>query len=285
MYPEIDKNKMKKGLYIVSTPIGNLGDISFRAIEILKNSDFILCEDTRVSKKILSKFTIRVNLISNHKFNEKSNVLKIINILKSNKLVSLISDAGTPAISDPGRIIVEECIKNKIDVFPIPGPSAVSTAISISGFSDRYYFHGFLPDKKSTISKDFDILSKLDCSIVFFISSKKINKIIDLLKKYFDKRNIVICKEITKYYEEYFRSSVKNLNKFEDNLKGEITVVISEKKEDIKKLINLDESDKKKIKKLMNKLSVRDIASLISEEKKISKKKIYNYCLKIKHEN
>ena len=285
MYPEIDKNKMKKGLYIVSTPIGNLGDISFRAIEILKNSDFILCEDTRVSKKILSKFTIRVNLISNHKFNEKSNVLKIINILKSNKLVSLISDAGTPAISDPGRIIVEECIKNKIDVFPIPGPSAVSTAISISGFSDRYYFHGFLPDKKSTIIKDFDILSKLHCSIVFFISSKKINKIIDLLKKYFDKRNIVICKEITKYYEEYFRSSVKNLNKFEDNLKGEITVVISEKKEDIKKLINLDESDKKKIKKLMNKLSVRDIASLISEEKNISKKKIYNYCLKIKHEN
>ena len=241
MYPEIDKNKMKKGLYIVSTPIGNLGDISFRAIEILKNSDFILCEDTRVSKKILSKFTIRVNLISNHKFNEKSNVLKIINILKSNKLVSLISDAGTPAISDPGRIIVEECIKNKIDVFPIPGPSAVSTAISISGFSDRYYFHGFLPDKKSTIIKDFDILSKLHCSIVFFISSKKINKIIDLLKKYFDKRNIVICKEITKYYEEYFRSSVKNLNKFEDNLKGEITVVISEKKEDIKKLINLYE--------------------------------------------
>ena len=285
MYPEIDKNKMKKGLYIVSTPIGNLGDISFRAIEILKNSDFILCEDTRVSKKILSKFNIRVNLISNHKFNEKSNVLKIINILKSNKLVSLISDAGTPAISDPGRIIVEECIKNKIDVFPIPGPSAVSTAISISGFSDRYYFHGFLPDKKSTISKDFDILSKLDCSIVFFISSKKINKIIYLLKKYFDKRNIVICKEITKYYEEYFRSSVKNLNKFEYNLKVEITVVISEKKEDIKKLINLDESDKKKIKKLMNKLSVRDIASVISEEKNISKKKIYNYCLKIKHEN
>ena len=285
MYPEIDKNKMKKGLYIVSTPIGNLGDISFRAIEILKNSDFILCEDTRVSKKILSKFNIRVNLISNHKFNEKSNVLKIINILKSNKLVSLISDAGTPAISDPGRIIVEECIKNKIEVFPIPGPSAVSTAISISGFSDRYYFHGFLPDKKSTIIKDFDILSKLHCSIVFFISSKKINKIIDLLKKYFDKRNIVICKEITKYYEEYFRSSVKNLNKFEDNLKGEITVVISEKKEDIKKLINLNESDKKKIKKLMNKLSVRDISSLISEEKNISKKKIYNYCLQIKHEN
>ena len=284
MYPEIDKNKMKKGLYIVSTPIGNLGDISFRAIEILKNSDFILCEDTRVSKKILSKFTIRVNLISNHKFNEKSNVLKIINILKSNKLVSLISDAGTPAISDPGRIIVEECIKNKIDVFPIPGPSAVSTAISISGFSDRYYFHGFLPDKKSTIIKDFDILSKLHCSIVFFISSKKINKIIDLLKKYFDKRNIVICKEITKYYEEYLRTSVKNLSEIDIATKGEITIVISENNNLKLRLKELEESDKKLIKSLIKKMTIKDIVKKINIKKKISKKLIYNYCINLKND-
>tara|TARA_B100001123_G_scaffold171537_1_gene197321 strand:- start:1558 stop:2415 length:858 start_codon:yes stop_codon:yes gene_type:complete len=285
MYPEIDKNKIKKGLYIVSTPIGNLGDISFRTIEILKNSDFILCEDTRVSKKLLSNYNIRGNLISNHKFNEKKNVNKIINFLKLDKIISLISDAGTPAISDPGRILVEECIKNKIQIFPIPGPSAVSAAISVSGFSDKYYFHGFLPEKKSKIDEDFNILSKLQCSVVFFISSKKINKIIDLIKKYFHYRNIVICKEITKYYEEYFRSSVDNLNKFENDLKGEITVVISEKKDDIKNSKRLDESDRKKIKKLMNKLSVKDIVSLISEEKNISKKLIYNYCLKIKHEN
>jgi len=285
MYPEIDKNKIKKGLYIDSTPIGNLGDISFRTIEILKNSDFILCEDTRVSKKLLSNYNIRGNLISNHKFNEKKNVNKIINFLKLDKIISLISDAGTPAISDPGRILVEECIKNKIQIFPIPGPSAVSAAISVSGFSDKYYFHGFLPEKKSKIDEDFNILSKLQCSVVFFISSKKINKIIDLIKKYFHYRNIVICKEITKYYEEYFRSSVDNLNKFENDLKGEITVVISEKKDDIKNSKRLDESDRKKIKKLMNKLSVKDIVSLISEEKNISKKLIYNYCLKIKHEN
>ena len=284
MYPEIDKNKMKKGLYIVSTPIGNLGDISFRAIEILKNSDFILCEDTRVSKKILSKFTIRVNLISNHKFNEKSNVLKIINILKSNKLVSLISDAGTPAISDPGRIIVEECIKNKIDVFPIPGPSAVSTAISVSGFSDRYYFHGFLPEKKSAINKDFEKLSKLNCSIIFFISAKKINKIIYLIKKYFKKRNIVICREITKYYEEYFRSSVESLEEFKNILKGEITIVISDKNEDQNNLNLLTESDKKKIKKLITKSSIKDIINAINEKKNVSKKEIYNYCLSLKNE-
>ena len=285
MIPQLDinMNSMKNGLYIVSTPIGNLGDITIRAIEILKKSDFILCEDTRVSKKLLSKFNIKSNLISNHKFNEKKNIIRIINILESNKIVSLISDAGTPAISDPGKIIVNECIKNKINIFPIPGSSAVTAAVSVSGFSDKYYFHGFLPEKKNEIKKDLIFLSELTCSIVFFISSKKIDKIIGELKFFFKGRKVVICKEITKYYEEYFRSSVKNLNKFEDNLKGEITVVISEKKEDIKKLVNLDESDKKKIKKLMNKLSVKDIASLISEKKNISKSKIYNYCLQIKN--
>ena len=286
MIPQLDinMNSIKNGLYIVSTPIGNLGDITIRAIEILKKSDFILCEDTRVSKKLLSKFNIKSNLISNHKFNEKKNIIRIINILESNKIVSLISDAGTPAISDPGKIIINECIKNKINIFPIPGSSAVTAAVSVSGFSDKYYFHGFLPAKKNSIEKDFDILSKLGSSIVFFISSKKINKIINLLKKYFNKRDIVFCKEITKFYEEYFRSKVSNLKNFENNIKGEITVVISEKKENSKNLDYLDESDKKKIKKLIKSFSLKDIASLISEEKNISKKLIYNYCLKLKNE-
>ena len=283
MHPEEDKNKIENGLYIVSTPIGNLGDITYRATKILNNSDFILCEDTRVSKKLLSKYKISKNLISNHKFNEKKNIGKIINILKSNKTVSLISDAGTPTISDPGRIIIEECIKNKINIYPIPGPSAVISALSISGFSDKYYFHGFLPEKKNLIEKEFFILSKLNCSIVFFISSKKINKIIDLIKKNFYERKIVICKEITKYYEEYFRSSVADLKEFENVLKGEITVVISEKKEK-KKSNDLSESDKKNIQKLVKKISIKDIASLISDEKNISKKLIYNYCLKLKNE-
>ena len=280
---EVDKNKIKKGLYIVSTPIGNLSDITYRALDILKKSEYILCEDTRVSKKILSRFNINKPLFSNHKFNEKKNVSKIIDILKLNKVVSLISDAGTPAISDPGKIIINECIKNEINIYPVPGTSAVIASISISGFSDKFYFHGFLPNKKSLLIKDFLFLSKLDCSIVFFISSKKINKIIDLIKNFFSSRNIVICKEITKYYEEYFRSSIENLKEFDNDLKGEITVVISEKKSDKIKDF-LDESDKKRIKKLINKLSIKDITTLISEEKKISKKLIYNYCLKLKNE-
>ena len=141
----LNNNKFKPGLYCVATPIGNMGDISFRAIKILKESDLILCEDTRVTKKILQKFEINKKLISNHKFNESKNLDKVIEILKNKKIVSLVSDAGTPTISDPGRILIKECEKNEIEIFPVPGPSAVSAAISISGFSDNFYFCGFLP--------------------------------------------------------------------------------------------------------------------------------------------
>ena len=285
MYPEVDKNKIKIGLYIVATPIGNLGDITLRAIEVLKNSDYILCEDTRVSNKLLINLKINKKLISNHKFNEKKNTKKIINLLKEKKIISLISDAGTPTISDPGKILVKECIDNKISVFPIPGPSAVSAAISISGFSDKYLFHGFLPEKKSAIEKDFIILSKLNCSIVFFISAKKINKLINQIKKYFKKRDIVICKEITKYFEEYFRSSVESLEEFKNKLKGELTVVISEQKEPQEYLSSLSESDKQKIKNLIKKLSIKDIINIFVDKKDVSKKEIYNYCLSLKNEN
>ena len=282
---DININNIKKGLYVVSTPIGNLGDITHRALEILRKSNYILCEDTRVSKKLLSKYNINSNLISNHKFNEKKNVQKILEILKTGKIVSLISDAGTPAISDPGRILVNECVKNEINVYSCPGPSAVSAAVSISGFSDQYYFYGFFPEKKAEIHKDLKILSELDCSIVFFVAAKKINKVIEPIKNYFSDREIVICKEISKFYEEYYRNKIRNLKFFEKSLKGEITLVISEKKN--KKNISnfLNESDKKLINKLIKKFSVKDITNLINEGKNISKKEIYNYCLKLKNED
>ena len=284
MHLQLDKNKIKNGLYIVSTPIGNLGDITLRALEVLKKSDFILCEDTRVSKKLLSHYNINNNLISNHKFNEKSNIDKFINILKSNKILSLISDAGTPSISDPGKLLINECIIHNINIFSVPGPSSVLASISVSGFSDKYYFHGFLPEKKNEIKKDLIFLSELTCSIVFFISSKKIDKIIDELKFFFKGRKIVICKEITKYYEEYFRSSVDNLKKFNQKIKGEITVVISEK-ENLKISSNkLSESDIKKIKKLISKMSIKDIVNEITLGNKIPKKIVYNYCLSLKNE-
>ena len=277
-------NKLKYGLYVVSTPIGNLRDITLRAIEILKQSDYILCEDTRVSKNLLDKFEIKSKLISNHKFNEKKNINKIIEILQSKIIVSIISDAGTPAISDPGRIIVNECIKNNIDVYPVPGASAVTAAISISGFSEKYYFYGFFPQKNKDLKEDFKILSNLNCSIIFFISPQKINKAIGVIKNFFSDRKILICREISKFYEEHIRTNVTQLELFDKLPKGELTVVLSEK--DIKKNIykNLNESDKKNIKKMIKTLSIKDITDLLSQNKNISKKEIYNYCLKLKNE-
>ena len=281
---KLRNNDIKKGLYLIPTPIGNLEDITFRAIEILKNSDYVLCEDTRVSVNLLKKYEIKAKLIPNHKFNEKKNIPKIIELLKNNLVVSLISDAGTPCISDPGLILINECLKNGIDIIPIPGPSAVTTAISISGFSEKFFFYGFFPQKKGEISKDMEILSKLNSAIIFFISAKKLNKIIPTLKENFSGRNILICREMTKLYEEFIRFEIDKLETFEKDLKGELTLVISEKLNK-KDLQDLSESDKIKIKKMIDKYSIKEITKLVNKNNKISKKKIYNYYLKIKNEN
>ena len=274
----------KKSLYLVSTPIGNLNDISLRAIETLKRSDYILCEDTRISKNLLEKYQIKSNLIANHKFNEKRNVVKIIKLINQGSLISLISDAGTPGISDPGSILVNECIKNNINIIPIPGASAVISAVSISGFSEKFFFYGFFPEKDKILKEDLENLSKLNNSIVFFISPKKINKNIPLIKKNFIGRKILICREMTKFYEEYKRSKVEDLEPLKSNLKGELTIVISEKIHDKKASQTLDESDKRLIKAMINKLSIKEITDLIIRKNNISKKIIYDYCLKIKDE-
>ena len=276
--------EIKKGLYLVPTPIGNLSDITFRAIDILKNSNCILCEDTRLSKNLLDKFNIKSKLISNHKFNEKKNLLRVIEMLKQGQIISLISDAGTPGISDPGAVLVKECINNNINIFPLPGPSAVTAAVSASGFSEKYFFYGFFPEKEKIIKEDLGMLSKITSSIVFFISPKKINKIIPQIKKYFFDRDILICREISKFYEEYIRCKIEKLKLFDKNVKGEITLVISEKKNNKKDNHILKESDKTIIDKMINKLSVKEIVNLISQNNKVSKKQIYNYCLTKKNE-
>ena len=274
----------ENGLYLVSTPIGNLKDITLRAIETLKKSAYILCEDTRVSKNLLNRYEIKSKLISNHKFNETKNLDKIISLLKANETISLISDAGTPSISDPGSILVNACIKNNISVIPIPGPSAVATAVSISGFSEKFFFYGFLPEKKQAMINEFKKFSKLDESLVFFISPRKINKIIPDLKNYFSGRKIVFCREISKLYEEFIRKNIDDLELFNNEPKGEITVVISEKKIDKKASQKLSESDMNVIKKMINKLSVKEITDFINQNRDVPKKEIYNYCLKLKNE-
>ena len=282
--PILHKKELKKCLYLVPTPIGNLGDITYRAIEILKKSDFILCEDTRVSKKLLDKFQIRCELISNHKFNETKNLTKIINLLKEDKIISMISDAGTPGISDPGAVLINECIKQNINVIPLPGPSAVTTAISTSGFSNKYLFFGFFPEKEKMINLELEKLSHLDLCLVFFVSPKKINKIIPYLNTHFKDRKILICREISKYYEEYLRFNLGKLKPFSIEPKGELTIVISEKQLNKNTSQKISESDKKNIKIMLNKLSTKEIANIISQKSKVSKKKIYEYCVKLKNE-
>ena len=276
--------EIKKGLYIVSTPIGNLGDITLRAVDTLKKSDYILCEDTRVSKILLNNYSIKSKLISYHKFNEKKNISKILELLKNGSIISIISDAGTPVISDPGAILVNECIKNNIEIIPLPGPSAVLSALSVSGFSEKFFFYGFFPEKMKILEEDLKNLSYLNSSIVFFISSKKINRIMPYLKKNFTGRKILIGREMTKYYEEFIRSDIDKINEFNFELKGELTIVISEKKSDKKTFQTLDESDKRIIKKMIKKLSIKEITGLINQKNKISKKEIYNYCLQLKNE-
>ena len=284
LHTENINNKVKSGLYIVSTPIGNLSDITLRALEVLKKSDYVLCEDTRISKNLLERYEIKSKLIANHKFNEKKNLSKVIDILKSGSVVSLISDAGTPSISDPGAILVNECVINEIDIFPIPGASAVSSAVSISGFNEKYFFYGFFPEKNSKLSEDFERLANLEGCIVFFISPRKFNRSIKDLKRYFSNRKILVCREMTKFYEEYIRTDVETLEPFKSDPKGELTIVISEKVKEKNSSIILKESDKMTIQKLIKKLSIKDITDLISQNTNVSKKEIYNYCLKIKNE-
>jgi len=277
------KQEIKSGLYVVSTPIGNLEDITLRAIYILKNSELILCEDTRISIKLLKKFNINAKMISYHKFNERKCSGKIIQLIKNNKIVSLISDAGTPVISDPGMILINECIKNNIAIHPIPGPSAVTSALSVSGFDEKFLFYGFLPNSENQIKNEIKNLCDFPYSIIFFVSSNKINKVIKIFKFFFSERKIMIAKEMTKIYESFIRNDVNSLDVSRHNLKGELTVVISNKFNIKKKSLNqLNESVKNEIKLMLKKYSSKDVSNFISKNEKISKKIIYDYCINLK---
>ena len=241
-------NNFAKGLYIVSTPIGNLKDVTFRAVETLKKSDLILCEDTRHSLKLLNTLNIKNNLMSYHKFNEKKSLKKIIEYLNEGKILSLISDAGTPVLSDPGNIIINECIKNGHNVFTVPGPSSVTAAVSLSGFGDKFLFYGFLPKTENELNT---LLKKLKIeifSLVFFVPAIKINFYIKAFKKYFSNRSIFIAREMTKKHETHYRESIENIKLFKNILKGELTIVISPKTNNELPTIDLKKIEKQVLK-------------------------------------
>ncbi len=274
-------NLFEPGLYIVSTPIGNLDDITLRSLEVLKKSDIILCEDTRRSLKLINHYKIKKKLVSYHKFNEQKELKKIIDHLEEGKILSLISDAGTPTLSDPGSLLIKACIKKNIKIFPIPGPSSITAAVSVSGFDDKFLFYGFLPKTENELIKILNNLKDLNFSLVFFVPGIKINFYLKFFKKHLFNRDIVIAREITKIHETFYRESIHEIKPFKTALKGELTIVISKIYHNNN--VELNEDIKIQASEYLKKYSLKDVVELISKKEKISKKKVYEVCLKIKN--
>ena len=197
----------------------------------------------------------------------------------------MISDAGTPILSDPGLVLIKECIKNNIKIIPIPGPSAITTAVSISGFDDKYLFYGFLPKKNKDIEKVCNKLTDIDFNLVFFIPVIKINFYTKYFVKFFKERNIFVARELTKAHETFYRGNLENFKGISKDLKGEITVVLSKKNIGIninKEIILNQEQLKLDISKYLKRYTLKDVVKLISEKNNLSKKKVYELCLKLK---
>jgi len=266
-------------LYIVGTPIGNLNDLSLRAINILKNVSLIACEDTRETKKIMRKFEITNNLISFNKHNSFKKISSIIKDLNSGKSIALVSDAGMPGICDPGEDLIKNAINNGINVICIPGPSAVLTALVSSGLpSSRFVFEGFLPKKNSERKKILLEISNNEKTTIFFESPKRLKKSLEELKYYCGgEREIQVFRELTKMFEEHIGKNINEILAFfeEKEVLGEITVVVK----GISK-IN-DEIDKKTLKKELKELTEAGISlpaasRYLAKRNNLSKNFIYN---------
>ena len=274
----IKQQTLKSALYLIPTPIGNLEDISTRSIYILEQSDYILCEDTRVTLKFLNYLKLKKKLIAFHQFNENEKIKSILQDLKHNKILSLVSDAGTPALSDPGRLLISKCHEQNISVIPIPGASAITCAISASGFSDQFFFCGFLPKKDKEINNMLESYKSLKASLVFFMPARDLEKNLIYFNKFFPQNNFFLAREMTKIHETYIRDKVSNLkNYIKDNSKGEITFVIDNNLASPKKIVDIDEE----IKMLIGKMSSKDIAEYLSKKLAINKKSIYQKAIKM----
>ncbi len=218
----------KGHLFVVGTPIGNLEDITLRAITTLKEVSIILAEDTRNSKKLLSRHGIKTKMKSYHEHSSEKEIKKVINFLLDGKNLALISDAGTPTISDPGYGLLRECIKQKIKVIPIPGASAITTAISVSGLpSDSFSFHGFLPQKKGRLKKIKELVD-INNTIILFESPYRLEKTLTQLLEHLGNRTVVVGRELTKLYEEIIRGNLKDILEYfsKSKVKGEIVIMI-----------------------------------------------------------
>lgn len=261
-------------LYLIPTPIGNMDDITLRAVETLKNVDIIYAEDTRETLALLKKLNITKRVESCHKYSEMMHKDKIINILKEGKDIGYVTDRGTPLISDPGNVIVDEAIKNGITVISLPGPNALLPALNMSGISnEKFLFYGFLNSKKSIAKKELIDLKNIKYSLIFYESPYRLKETLKLMLDVFGNREASIVREISKIYEEVLRDNIENLLKIVDNIKGEIVIVVEGN--------NNIEEDNNNYEELINDLinkgySKRDAVKEISDRYNVSKNKIYN---------
>ncbi|MEI3536364.1 MAG: 16S rRNA (cytidine(1402)-2'-O)-methyltransferase [Bacilli bacterium] len=266
--------------YLVATPIGNLKDISSRALEVLKNVDYIASEDTRTTSNLLSYFGINKPMISYHEHNEQESSTKLIDLLKQGKSIAITSDAGYPGISDPGAIIVKHCIENDIPVSIIPGANAFLPALIGSGLdNNHFYFHGFLPSKPSARKKELEQLTNLTCTLIFYESPHRIKETLNDLLTYFPNRKMSLVREITKLHEEYIYGTINEIAQIDEStLKGEMVIVIEGNK--IKEEYTEEELIEMLNKLISNGLSLKEASKELANELNLKKNYLYQLGLK-----
>ena len=266
-------------LYLVATPIGNLGDITHRALEILKTVDYIACEDTRVTLKLLNYYDIKKPLISYHEHNKYNTGIGIIDKIKGGASVALVSDAGTPCIQDPGAEIVHLAIENDIDVVPIPGASALISALIVSGLaSTPFAFFGFLDHKKSNKKKQIQELKYFPYTMIFYESPYRFKETVSLMGEIFEERQCAIVREITKKFEEVYRGLINDANAYYEEIKGEIVIVVegnTHPQHENNELLEMDVVEHVNYYMEIG-LSKNDAIKKVAVERKVAKRDVYN---------
>lgn len=267
-------------LFLVATPIGNLNEISPRAIDTLKNVELIACEDTRNTRKLLSHFDIHTKMVTYHNFNEREEYSKLIEVLKEGKNVALVSDAGYPLISDPGYVLVNEVLKENINIITISGPNAGINALVASGLETNHYmFYGFLNAKSSQARKELESLKEFPYTIIFYEAPHRINKTLQLVLDVFGNRKVVIARELTKLHEEYLRDYVSNLLNID--IKGEIVLLVEGNKKETN-IVNNDELINNVNDYIKKGLKVKDAVKTVAGLFNVSKNELYNEYIKSK---
>lgn len=269
---------IKGKLYLIPTPIGNLDDITLRALNTLKEVDIVFAEDTRETFNLLKYYNINKKIESCHKYSEMKNKEKILKILKEGKTIGFVSDRGTPLISDPGNFVVNEVIKENIPVIALPGATALIPALNMSGLdNERFLFYGFLNNKKNTAKKELNKLKDVEYTMIFYESPRRLKTTLELMLEAFGNRKISIVREISKLHEEIIRDSIENVTKIIDDIKGEIVIVVEKKKNN--KLETISTNYIELVKEMQEEgYSKKDAIKEVSLKYNISKNKLYEEC-------